>query len=132
MRWVKGLWVGKLDRDNSNIVLTESGALSVRFVRRLPGDSQANRTLMGAAAGVPWALRQGRVLREPPPMISQPVALLAPTVESAATEGPDGYSSRAGTSPWGCGRRRRSTACAGRGRTALVELQCGDTPGEAP
>ena len=60
MRWVKGLWVGKLDRDNSNIVLTESGALSVRFVRRLPGDSQANRTLMGAAAGVAMGTSTGQ------------------------------------------------------------------------
>ncbi|CAE7572656.1 unnamed protein product, partial [Symbiodinium microadriaticum] len=87
-RWIRGLWVGKLDRDNTNIILTECGALSVRSVRRLPAEAQANRTLMGSAAGVPWALRQGRVLREPPPMVAQPVVLPAPTVESAAAEGP--------------------------------------------
>ena len=46
---------------------------------------------MGSAAGVPWALRQGRVLREPPPMVAQPVVLPAPTVESAAAEGPEDY-----------------------------------------
>ena len=69
-RWIRGLWVGKLDRDNTNIILTECGALSVRSVRRLPAEAQANRTLMGSAAGVPWALRQGRVLREPPPMVA--------------------------------------------------------------
>ncbi|CAE7937581.1 unnamed protein product, partial [Symbiodinium sp. KB8] len=88
-RWIRGLWVGKLDRDNTNIILTECGALSVRSVRRLPAEAQANRTLMGS--GVPWALRQGRVLREPPPMVAQPVVLPAPTVESAAAEEPDEY-----------------------------------------
>ena len=86
-RWIRGLWVGKLDRDNTNIILTECGALSVRSVRRLPAEAQANRTLMGSAAGVPWALRQGRVLR----MVAQPVVLPAPTVESAAAEGAEEY-----------------------------------------
>ncbi|CAE7501560.1 PARP6, partial [Symbiodinium sp. KB8] len=90
-RWIRGLWVGKLDRDNTNIILTECGALSVRSVRRLPAEAQANRTLMGSAAGVPWALRQGRVLREPPPMVAQPVVLPAPTVEAAAAEERDEY-----------------------------------------
>ena len=90
-RWIRGLWVGKLDRDNTNIILTECGALSVRSVRRLPAEAQANRTLMGSAAGVPWALRQGRVLREPPPMVAQPVVLPAPTVEATAAEEPDEY-----------------------------------------
>ena len=90
-RWIRGLWVGKLDRDNTNIILTECGALSVRSVRRLPADAQANRTLMGSAAGVPWALRQGRVLREPPPMVAQPVVLPAPAVEATAAEEPDEY-----------------------------------------
>ncbi|CAE7847120.1 unnamed protein product, partial [Symbiodinium microadriaticum] len=90
-RWIRGLWVGKLDRDNTNIILTECGALSVRSVRRLPAEAQANRTLMGSAAGVPWALRQGRVLREPPPMVAQPVVLPAPAVEAAAAEEPDEY-----------------------------------------
>ena len=65
--------------------------VSVRSVRRLPAEAQANRTLMGSAAGVSWALRQGRVLREPPPMVAQPVVLPAPTVESAAAEEPDEY-----------------------------------------
>ncbi|CAE7434553.1 PARP6, partial [Symbiodinium sp. KB8] len=59
-RWIRGLWVGKLDRDNTNIILTECGALSVRSVRRLPAEAQANRTLMGSAAGVPLALRPAR------------------------------------------------------------------------
>ena len=90
-RWIRGLWVGKLDRDNTNIILTECGALSVRSVRRLPAEAQANRTLMGSAAGVPWALRQGRMLREPPPMVAQPVVLPAVTVESAEAEEPDEY-----------------------------------------
>ncbi|OLQ03297.1 hypothetical protein AK812_SmicGene13781 [Symbiodinium microadriaticum] len=65
--------------------------LDPRSVRRLPAEAQANRTLMGSAAGVPWALRQGRVLREPPPMVAQPVVLPAPTVEATAAEEPDEY-----------------------------------------
>ncbi|CAE7521947.1 RE1 [Symbiodinium sp. CCMP2592] len=95
-RWVKGIWVGKLDRDNTHIVLTESGALSIRSVRRLPPEGQANRTLMGTVAGVPWALRQGRVLREPPPMVAQPVVLPAPSLEAAANEAPDDYREQEG------------------------------------
>ena len=63
----------------------------VRSVRRLPAEAQANRTLIGSAAGVPWALRQGRVLREPPPMVAQPVVLPAPTVEATAAEEPGEY-----------------------------------------
>ena len=90
-RWIRALWVGKLDRDNTNIILTECGALSVTSVRRLPAEAQANRTFMGSAAGVPWALRQGRALREPPPMVAQPVVLPAPTVEATAAEEPDEY-----------------------------------------
>ena len=46
-RWIRGIWVGRLDRDNTNIVLKKAGALSVRSVRRLPPEPIANRTLMG-------------------------------------------------------------------------------------
>ncbi|CAE7530574.1 RE1 [Symbiodinium natans] len=86
-RWIRGIWVGRLERDNTNIILTEAGALSVRSVRRLPPDAQANRTLMGTVAGVPWALRQGRTLRQAPALQAEPLVLPAPPLMQAETEG---------------------------------------------
>ena len=56
--WVKGLWVGRLERDNSNIILTEAGALTVRSVRPAagspkPGSSHGHRgrCAMGTTLG---------------------------------------------------------------------------------
>ncbi|CAE7412283.1 unnamed protein product, partial [Symbiodinium sp. CCMP2592] len=43
VRWVKGVWAGKLERDDSHVVLTEAGALNVRSVRRLPPEPGTTR-----------------------------------------------------------------------------------------
>ena len=53
-RWVKGLWLGKLDRDDSHILGTSSGAIAVRSVRRLPPESQTDGVMMKAMKGIPW------------------------------------------------------------------------------
>ena len=53
-RWVKGLWLGKLDRDVSHILGTSSGAIAVRSVRRLPLESQTDGIMMKATKGIPW------------------------------------------------------------------------------
>ena len=58
-RWVKGLWLGKLDRDDSHILGTSSGAIAVRSVRRLPLESQTDGVMMKAMKGIPWQPRDG-------------------------------------------------------------------------
>ena len=76
-RWIKGIWLGKLDRDDSNVLGTSSGAIAVRSVRRLPKESQISQELMNNMKGIPWQPRDGmrhKINRE----LSQPVALPAP------------------------------------------------------
>ena len=76
-RWIKGIWLGKLDRDDSNVLGTSSGAIAVRSVRRLPKESQTSQELMNDMKGIPWQTRDGmrhKTNRE----LSQPVALPAP------------------------------------------------------
>ena len=43
VRWVKGVWAGKVERDDSHVVLTEAGAMKVRSVRRLPQEPTPDR-----------------------------------------------------------------------------------------
>ena len=97
----------------------------MRSFRRVPGESQANRTLMGAAAGVRWALRQGRVLREPSPMVSQPVVLPAPMVESAAAEGPDRLPGAGRSTPAAPWKRQPSLRTLARWRTVKFSPKLG-------
>ena len=53
-RWVKGIWVGRLERDDTHIILTAAGALSVRSVRRLPPSSQWQVATLSTVTGLPW------------------------------------------------------------------------------
>ncbi|CAL1157854.1 unnamed protein product [Cladocopium goreaui] len=76
-RWIKGVWLDNLDRDDSNVLGTSSGAIAVRSVRRLPKGSQTSQELMNDMKGIPWQPRDGmrhKINRE----LSQPVALPAP------------------------------------------------------
>ena len=82
-RWVKGIWLGKLDRNDTNVIGTSSGAIAVRSIRRLPKEEQVNAAFMKDLKGIPWQPRDGvrhRITRE----MSQPVALPPP----AAAAGP--------------------------------------------
>ena len=36
-RWIKGIWLGKLDRDDSNVLGTSSGAVAVRSEKTAKG-----------------------------------------------------------------------------------------------
>ena len=58
-RWIKGIWLGKLDRDDSNVLGTSSGVIAVRSVRRLPKESQTSQELMNDMKGIPWQPRDG-------------------------------------------------------------------------
>ena len=72
-RWLKGIWLGKLERDDSHIIGTSAGAVAVRTVRRLPEAGQTDAQLLNEMRGVPWQPKDGNRLarRE----ISQPVVI---------------------------------------------------------
>ena len=85
-RWVKGLRLGKLDRDDSHILGTSSGAIAVRSVRRLPLESQTDGVMMKAMKGIPWQPRDGvwhRITRD----ISRALPIALPP--AAGTTAPD-------------------------------------------
>ncbi|CAJ1435415.1 unnamed protein product [Effrenium voratum] len=81
VRWVKGIWAGKLELDDTHVQLTPAGALSVRSVRRLPAPAQAQLQAMKEACGLPWDPRHGRRVRVQDPEKSQVVVLPLPTVQ---------------------------------------------------
>ena len=81
VRWVKGIWAGKLERDDTHVLLTPAGALSVRSVRRLPAPAQAQLQTMKEACGLPWDPRRGRRVRVQDREKSQVVVLPLPTVQ---------------------------------------------------
>ena len=81
-RWIKGVWLGKLDRDDSNVLGTASGAIAVRSIRRLPKEGQISSELMAAMKGTPWQPRDGvrhKITRE----LSQPIAFPAPAASGS-------------------------------------------------
>ncbi|CAE7394224.1 RE2 [Symbiodinium sp. CCMP2592] len=83
--WVKGVWAGKLERDDSHVVLTEAGALNVRrSVRRLPPETRHQTAAVLKACGLPWNPRFGRSApaeRSEPMMVPIPLATPAEEVE---------------------------------------------------
>ncbi|CAE7681372.1 unnamed protein product [Symbiodinium sp. CCMP2592] len=84
VRWVKGVWAGKLERDDSHVVLTEAGALNVRSVRRLPPETRHQTAVVLKACGLPWNPRFGRTApaeRSEPIMVPIPLATPAQEVE---------------------------------------------------
>ena len=65
-KWLKGVWLGKLERDDSHVIGTSAGAIAVRSVRRLPKAEQVGTDLMAEMRGLPWKPRDGhrKVTRE--------------------------------------------------------------------
>ena len=81
-RWIKGVWLGKQDRDESNVLGTASGATAVRSIRRLPTEGQISSELMAAMKGTHWQPRDGvrhKITRE----LSQPIAFPAPAASGS-------------------------------------------------
>ena len=58
-RWFKGVFVGRTESDDSAVVLTESGAITVRSIRRLPPPEQHDVRFLDSACGLPLALSAG-------------------------------------------------------------------------
>ena len=53
MRWMRGVF-GKLDRTDEFLLLTPTGAMKTRCVRRLEGDNARNLQLLNLCVGSPW------------------------------------------------------------------------------
>ena len=54
MRWMRGVFVGKLDRTDEFLLLTPTGAMKTRCVRRLEGDNAWNLQFLNLCVGSPW------------------------------------------------------------------------------
>ena len=54
MRWMRGVFVGKLDRTDEFLLLTPTGAMKTRCVRRLEGDDAWNLEFLNLCVGSPW------------------------------------------------------------------------------
>ena len=87
-RWVRGVWLGKLDRDDSHILGTSSGAIAVRSVRRLPPESQTDSKMLEEIKGLPWQPRDGVRHRVTPEVShAMPMPLPAATAADSSAEG---------------------------------------------
>ena len=53
--------MGRTESDDSAVVLTESGAITVRSIRRLPSPEQHDVNFLDSACGLPWALSGNRI-----------------------------------------------------------------------
>ena len=54
MRWMRGVFVGKLDRTELFLLLTPTGAMKTRCVRRLEGDNAWNLLFLNLCVVSPW------------------------------------------------------------------------------
>ena len=54
MRWMRGVFVGKLDRTDEFLLLTPAGAMKTRCVRRLEGDNAWDLQFLNLCVGSPW------------------------------------------------------------------------------
>ena len=54
MRWMRGVFVGKLDRTAEFLLLTPTGAMTTRCVRRLEGDDAWDLHFLNLCVGSPW------------------------------------------------------------------------------
>jgi hypothetical protein len=76
-RWVKAIWLGRAEADNSHILSTSDGIVSARTVRRLPLASQCDAATLHEACGLLWAPKDG--VRKPvAPERSDQVAMQIP------------------------------------------------------
>ena len=58
-RWLHAVWIGRLDADDSHLLLTEEGLLQARSVRRLPLPACADSDIVAKAVGLPWSPKEG-------------------------------------------------------------------------
>ncbi|CAE8742493.1 unnamed protein product, partial [Polarella glacialis] len=82
-RWAKGIFVGRLEQDDSVVILTEAGALSVRSVRRLPIVDRYGEEVLGRVCGLPWAPKDGARVKM---TLEQSVPVVLPARQMAPAE----------------------------------------------
>ena len=84
----RGVWLGKLDRDDSHILGTSSGAIAVRSVRRFPPESQTDSKMLEDMKGLPWQPRDGVRHRVTPEVShAMPMPLPAATAADSPAQG---------------------------------------------
>ena len=91
-RWFKGIFAGRTEADDSAIVLTNAGAMTVRSIRRLPQPEQHDVGLLDGARGLLWALTAAtrpKIKTE----TSQVVPMLPPTAPSNGNSDDDSNAS---------------------------------------
>ena len=86
-RWVRGVWLGKRDRDDSHILGTSSGAIPVRSVRKLPPESQTDSKMLEDMRGLPWQPRDG-IRHRVTPEVSHAGEILGEETEGHPTLAP--------------------------------------------
>ncbi|CAL1148944.1 unnamed protein product, partial [Cladocopium goreaui] len=84
-RWVKGIYAGKTESSDEHLVLTSSGALTFRTVRRLPKGSQFQNAVMDAARGAPWNTVLGSDRAKPDPVRSELKLKMVPELGAQET-----------------------------------------------
>ena len=54
LQWLRGIYVGQSERNGATILLTSSGAVEARSIRRLPAEDQWDGPAVIACKGLPW------------------------------------------------------------------------------
>ena len=83
MRWMRGVFVGKLDRTGEFLLLTPTGAMKTRCVRRLEGDYAWDLHLLNLCVGSPWNATKRSTQQEP--TIQQKMSCQAASVRKGCT-----------------------------------------------
>ena len=65
MRWMRGVFVGKLDRTDEFLLLTPTGAMKTRFVRRLEGNNAGDLQFSNLCIGHPRNATARSMQQEP-------------------------------------------------------------------
>ena len=126
-QWHKGCWLGKATASDEHLIGAKSGVLTVRTIRRLPENQQAQREYLDDLVGEPWDTRTragrprsrvGLVMPQAPPAGAPTTpAPVAPSTTSGQTA-PD---AAAGSAP-----------DAGAGQSGERDIVVGGAPVEAP
>ena len=66
MRWMRGVFFCKLDRTDEFLLLTPTGAMKIRCVRRLEGDGAWDLQLLKLCVGSPWNATARSTQQKPP------------------------------------------------------------------
>ena len=52
--WVKGIWCGKTEDNDSHIVVTTEGRVTARTVKRMPVETRFDQEIFKGCTGLPW------------------------------------------------------------------------------